>query len=116
MTYQPTTDPNVPPAPYYPVPPGCELTLPVGAVQGFNQPNDVLTVQHLLNGVPPKDGGPDQPLTEDGVCGPRTIQAIAKFSRAHSWPTDTIYPNSALHNMLCFYSNNAGLMPNPYTP
>jgi hypothetical protein len=87
----------------------------VGAIQGFNQPADVALVQHLLNGVAPQDGGPDQPLREDGVCGPLTIQAIVKFSTAHAWPTDILYPNSLLHNVLCFFSNNAGLMANPYT-
>jgi hypothetical protein len=116
MTYQPTSDPNAPPPAYYPVPPGCDLTLPVGAIPGYNQPQDVALVQHLLNGVAPADGGPAQPLNEDGVCGPRTIQAIVKFSSAHAWPTNTIYPNSALHNMLCFFSDNAGLMANPYNP
>jgi hypothetical protein len=113
MTYQP---PPFPPPPYYPVPPGCNFTLPVGANSGFNQPQDVALVQHLLNGVAPQDGGPYQPLLEDGVCGPLTIQAILTFSGAHGWPTDTIYPNSELHNFLCFLSSNAGLMANPYPP
>jgi hypothetical protein len=113
MTYQP---PPFPPPPYYPGPPGCNFTLPVGANSGFNQPPDVALVQHLLNGVGPGNGGPDPPLTEDGACGPRTIQAIVKFSTAHAWPTDTLYPNSALHNLLCFLSSNAGLMANPYNP
>jgi hypothetical protein len=93
----------------------------VGGTRAFNQPDDVSLVLHLLNGVPPSAGGPDQPLNEDGFCGPVTVRAIVKISSVQVWPfvppgPDTIFPNSALHNALCFYSSNAGLMANPYTP
>ncbi len=111
MYYQPSP---FPPAPFYPVPPGCNLTYAVGA-NGLNQPADVALVQRLLNGVAPGDGGPTWPLIEDGLVAPATSQAIVQFAAAHTDPMDTIYPNAALHNMLCFFSTNAGLMANPYT-
>ena len=100
----------------YPVPPGCELTHPVGAIQGYNLPNDVARVQWLLNGVPPAKGGPAKPLTPNGVCDPETMKAIERFALAYSqWPY-VIYPNSLLHVLLCMKSDNSPLFPSPYTP
>jgi len=49
---------------------------------GRNHPaQDVLTVQYLLNCVPASRGGPKPELVLDGICGPKTIQAIDQFQR-----------------------------------
>lgn len=49
---------------------------------GRNFPlQDVLTVQYLLNCVPHTQGGPSPELVLDGVCGPKTRNAIAQFQR-----------------------------------
>lgn len=104
------------PAQNYPVPPGCDLTHPVGAIQGYNLPKDVELVQRLLNGVPPAKGGPAKALTENGVCDQQTIQAIYTFAKARAWFTAIIYPNSLLHLDLCFLSDNTPLFPSPYVP
>jgi hypothetical protein len=115
MAYQ-APNPSLPPPTFYPVPPGCDINLTVGGTRAFNDPGDVTVIQHLLNGVDLSAGGPHFPLAEDGFCGPRTVQAIVRFSTAQNSPTDTLFPNSLLHNQLCFYSANAGLMSNPYGP
>ena len=46
---------------------------------GVNRPNDVRTIQAALNRLPPASGGPIRPLAVDGICGPKTIDAIQKF-------------------------------------
>ncbi len=46
-------------------------------------PNDVLTVQFLLNCVPIENGGPDPELVLDGITGPKTIRAIQQFQKAN---------------------------------
>jgi len=47
---------------------------------GKNFPaDDVLTIQYLLNCVPPQRGGPQPELVMDGVCGAKTIRAIEAF-------------------------------------
>lgn len=46
---------------------------------GANAPADVLTVQRLLNGVAPADGGPVPLLAEDKLVGPLTTGAIKRF-------------------------------------
>jgi hypothetical protein len=48
---------------------------------GRNMPSDVRTVQELLNNVPPDAGGPAPKLVVDGLCGPLTRAAIAKFQQ-----------------------------------
>jgi hypothetical protein len=50
---------------------------------GKNHPDDVVTVQQLLNQVPPHQGGLPKPLDVDGLCGPKTIDAIQKFQLHH---------------------------------
>jgi len=55
-----------------------ELVESVG-LEGVNRREDVLTVQVLLNKVPPSYGRPDPPLVVDGICGPRMISAIRDF-------------------------------------
>lgn len=44
-------------------------------------PQDVMTVQYLLNCVPPSKGGPSTELVIDGIVGPKTMEAIANFQR-----------------------------------
>lgn len=55
------------------------ITASVGSAGGVNRRPDVLTVQRLLNQVPPVSGGPTPPLVTDGVCGMKTKAAIQKF-------------------------------------
>jgi hypothetical protein len=58
-----------------------QIGAPVGR-GGRNMPNDTQTVQYLLNCVPAPRGGPVPELTVDGLCGPKTMQAITKFQQA----------------------------------
>ena len=46
---------------------------------GFNREEDTRTVQKLLNRVPPSSGGPVPLLEVDGLCGPKTTNAIQTF-------------------------------------
>jgi peptidoglycan hydrolase-like protein with peptidoglycan-binding domain len=46
---------------------------------GVNLQPDVVTVQSLLNKVTAQDGGPAPALVTDGLCGPKTRDAIRKF-------------------------------------
>jgi peptidoglycan hydrolase-like protein with peptidoglycan-binding domain len=51
-------------------------------VGGRNVPQDVATVQYLLNCLPAGRGGSSPELAIDGLCGPKTCAAIASFQRA----------------------------------
>jgi hypothetical protein len=55
----------------------------VGAVGegGVNRPEDVKTIQEMLNKVLPGWGGPSSKLTVDGICGSLTKEAIRKFQK-----------------------------------
>lgn len=46
---------------------------------GTNAPDDVFTVQMLLNHVDSAAGGPTPPLDVDGLVGPKTIGGIRRF-------------------------------------
>ncbi len=59
------------------------ISASVGRMGGVNRPDDVKTVQELLNQVPPGSGGPKPPLAVDGICGPKTINAIQTFQLHH---------------------------------
>lgn len=59
------------------------LTASVGRMGGVNRPDDVTKVQRLLNKVPVTEGGPKAPLAVDGLCGPKTINAIQTFQLRH---------------------------------
>jgi hypothetical protein len=59
------------------------ISASVGRLGGVNRPPDVVTVQELLNRVPPQKGGPAPPLVVDGRCGPLTIKAIQTFQLHH---------------------------------
>ena len=62
------------------------ITASVG-IGGRNKSYDVLTVQDLLNQVPPGEGGPVVKLKFDGICGPKTKKAIQNFQLHHfGWP------------------------------
>lgn len=53
---------------------------------GVNRSMDVRTIQELLNGVPPGNGGPVPRLDVDGACGPLTIGAIRTFQTTRFGP------------------------------
>lgn len=61
---------------------GDKIGSPVGE-NARNIAEDVRTVQRLLNGVPPGDGGPVKPLNIDGIAGPLTKGAIRQFQSRH---------------------------------
>lgn len=48
---------------------------------GINKKDDSITVQQLLNQVPPEDGGPDPLLAVDGLPWQKTIAAIKNFQK-----------------------------------
>jgi peptidoglycan hydrolase-like protein with peptidoglycan-binding domain len=52
-------------------------------LRGHNLEDDVVTIQTLLNKVPPSQGGPDPVLAVDGICGPKTRGAIQRFQLDH---------------------------------
>jgi hypothetical protein len=56
---------------------------------GVNRKDDSITVQELLNKVPPDQGGPAPPLKVDGLPWQKTIAAIKNFQHValgHKWP------------------------------
>ncbi len=61
---------------------------------GANHPYDVITIQSMLNRIPLEQGGPNPRLSEDGLVGPRTIDAIRRFQQHHGLAVDgRIDPN-----------------------
>lgn len=59
------------------------ISASVGRMGGVNRPDDVTTVQELLNQVPTNSGGAAPPLRPDGLCGNKTIRAIQEFQLHH---------------------------------
>ena len=59
------------------------LIASVGRMGGINHTEDVRKVQHALNKVPKRAGGPAKPLDPDGKCGSKTIEAIQLFQIKH---------------------------------
>ena len=56
-------------------------------MRGANLATDVLTIQQALNNVPFDQGQPLPLLDEDGICGPKTKNAIQNFQLKHfGWP------------------------------
>jgi peptidoglycan hydrolase-like protein with peptidoglycan-binding domain len=55
---------------------------------GSNQSKDIMTIQYLLNCVPPNKGGPPTELAVDGKMGPKTLAAIKNFQQANSPVSD----------------------------
>jgi len=83
-----------------------QISASVGRMGGKNRRPDVLTVQDLLNRVPPHQGGPVPPLVVDGLCGSKTIKAIQKFQLHHfGWrgADGRVDPNGQTHTKLNEY-------------
>lgn len=77
-----------------------ELHSAVGA-GAPNRPDDVRAVQSALNHMPTIGGGPIELLALDGVCGPRTLDAIARFQlRCFGWTDLRIDPGRVTALML----------------
>jgi len=49
--------------------------------KGVNRKDDAVTVQELLNSVPPEKGGADPKLDPDGLPWGKTIAAIRRFQK-----------------------------------
>src|SRR6266852_138957 len=61
--------------------------------KGANRYDDVVTVQRVLNCVPPLEGGPSPAIAVDGLVGPRTIGAISRFQQHQfGWADDRVDP------------------------
>lgn len=52
-------------------------------IRGANLHPDVMKVQETINRVPVNEGGPVVALELDGLCGPKTNDAIQKFQLHH---------------------------------
>jgi len=48
-------------------------------ISSTNRANDVGVIQDALNRVSPAEGGPSPLLVKDGICGPKTKNAIQQF-------------------------------------
>jgi len=62
---------------------------------GANRKDDSVTVQELLNNVPPDRGGPAPLLVVDGLPWQKTQAAIRQFQRVHlgfQWPDGRVDP------------------------
>ena len=65
---------------------GVRITASVG-IGGANLSADVRTIQQALNDVPANQGQPIPLLVVDGMCGPKTKNAIQQFQLKHfGWP------------------------------
>jgi len=90
------------------------ITASVGRMGGVNRPDDVRTIQDLLNRVPTTAGGPKPPLDPDGKCGPKTINAIQTFQLHHfGWPgaDGRVDPNGRTHVKLNEFDGPASPAP-----
>ncbi len=62
-------------------------------VGGRNLAADVKAIQAALNDIPPADGGADPKLAVDGIAGPKTNRAIARFQQRNiGWSDGRIDP------------------------
>lgn len=52
-------------------------------LRSANIPPDVTNIQKALNRISPVHGGPSTPLTPDGSCGQKTVEAIQNFQLHH---------------------------------
>lgn len=67
-------------------------------VNASNRQPDVITVQELLNKVPPPQGGPEVKLKIDGLCWQKTQTAIRHFQNrnmGHKWPDGRVDPGGS---------------------
>ena len=46
---------------------------------GANRPEHVVIIHYFLNCVPAKEGGAKEELALNGICGPKTNEAILRF-------------------------------------
>lgn len=77
---------------------------------GVNRPNDVTTVQELLNKVSITHGRPLPPLEVDGVCGNLTRTAIGNFQKIgceFKWPDQLISVGGRTWNKLSALTGGA---------
>jgi len=73
---------------------GRTISASVG-VNAANRKSDIITVQELLNKVPPAQGGPEPQLKVDGLCWQKTQSAIRNFqskNMGHRWPDGRVDP------------------------
>src|SRR5262245_38940482 len=61
---------------------GIRISASVGE-GGVNRPDDVRLIQSALNDIEVEDGGPDPLLVVDGIAGPLTKRAIARYQLPH---------------------------------
>lgn len=62
---------------------------------GVNRKDDSITVQELLNRVPPDQGGPSPDLVVDGLPWQNTQKAIRRFQKVQlgfKWPDGRVDP------------------------
>lgn len=93
------------------------ITASVGRMGGVNRPQDVRTVQELLNKVPAASGGPTPLLAVDGLCGPKTTNAIQRFQVQHfgwSGADGRVDPGGRTLRKLNEYDSPG--VPNPFPP
>jgi hypothetical protein len=77
--------------------------------KGVNRRDDAITVQELLNEVPPEEGGPSPKLAVDGLPWTKTIAAIRKFQQVQcgfKWPDGRVDPGGKTLAKLKGTSNN----------
>lgn len=88
-----------------------DLTESVG-LNGANQPDDVFTVQMLLNHVDGGSGGPTPPLQVDGQSGPKTVAAINRFQqRQLGFQDGLVEPGRATFRALKGFFQSPGEFP-----
>jgi peptidoglycan hydrolase-like protein with peptidoglycan-binding domain len=94
----------------------------ISASVGLNASNrkpDVITVQELLNKVPPLQGGPEVKLKVDGLCWQKTQHAIRSFqsrNMGHKWPDGRVDPGgSTLARLNSFDDQSIAAGPPPVT-
>ena len=68
-----------------------------------NAKPDVTTVQELLNGVFPENGGPEPLLDVDGLCGPKTTGAIQRSTNSMGarFAARVLWRNNRRHRDTC---------------
>lgn len=93
------------------------ITASVGRMGGVNRPQDVRSVQELLNRAPTASGGPTPLLAVDGLCGPKTTNAIQRFQQHHfgwSGADGRVDPGGRTLRKLNEYDSPG--VPNPFPP